>query len=60
MAIEINIHKAVTMSLVNKVGGSGSKWIEIVIRDGDGQNHEINVFVADEGLGMFFGCKEGD
>lgn len=60
--IEINIYKAESMSLVNRVGGSGSKWIELCVRDTAGTKHEINIFAADQdkNIAMFLGCKEDD
>lgn len=62
MAIEVNIYKAVSMSLVNKVGNSGAKWIELCVRESDGAKHEFNIFAAEaeNNIAMFLGCTEDD
>lgn len=62
MAIEVNIYKAESISLVNKVGASGSKWIELAVRESNGAVHEFNIFAADmdKSIAMFLGCREDD
>lgn len=62
MAIEVNIYRAESISMVNRVGGSGSKWIELTVRESDGNKHEFNIFAADQdkNIAMFIGCKEED
>ena len=62
MAISISIYRAVSMSLVNKVGDSGAKWIEMIVREADGNKHEFAIFADNpaKNIAMFLGCREDD
>ena len=60
MAIEVNIYKAESISLVNREGASGSKWVEIIVRDSLNEKHEIRIIPAssETNMAFFVGCKE--
>ena len=60
MAIEVNIYKAESISLVNREGASGSKWVEIIVRDSLNELHTISIIPAsnERNLALFFGVME--
>ena len=62
MSIGVNIYRAESISLVNRVGQSGSKWVEITIRDSLDELHEIRIIPSnsEHNMAMFFGVREGD
>lgn len=62
MAIDVNIYKAESISMVPRAGASGRTWIELVIRESDGNKHEINIFAADPAkhIALFMGINEDD
>ena len=62
MAIEVNIYKAESISIVDCVGASGSKSVVITIRDSLDERHEIHIIPAsnERNMAMFFGISEDD
>ena len=60
MAFSGCIHKVVSMSITHHDNGGGFKWTAIIMRDANGNEYEIDAFAEnqDEGLQMYFGCKE--
>lgn len=60
MAIELNVFDGESVSIVNEISASGSKWIKIIIRDVHNERHEINVIPAKNkrNMAFFIGCKE--
>ena len=60
MAIEMNVFDGESVSIVNQVSASGSKWVKIIIRDVHNQQHEIHIIPADNerNMAFFIGCEE--
>lgn len=60
MAIEMNVFDGESISIVNKLSASGSKWVKIIIRDVHNERHEINVIPAsaERNMAFFIGCVE--
>lgn len=62
MAIEMNVFDGESISIVNELSASGSKWVKIIIRDVHNERHEINVIPADNkrNMAFFIGCRENE
>ena len=62
MAIEMNIFDGESISIVNQLGKSGSKWVKIIVRDVHNQRHEIHIIPADNerNMAFFIGCDENE
>lgn len=62
MAIELNIFDGESISIVNQLGKSGSKWVKIIVRDVYNQRHEIHIIPADNerNMAFFIGCDEDE
>lgn len=60
MAMSACIHHLVSMSITTENNGHGVKWTRVIMRDSNGNEYEIDAFAEnqEEGLRMFFGCKE--